>query len=221
MGGGRCECKGNGQGRPESEGGQGADGDFADGHGQSALSALPALHESLGRRPSKRPRLPRLRLLLLLSSFSLQPVLIEPLAPACLPVPRPSQNTPPLLIMPRLLRVAAAQVGRVDRATPRADVLARLINLLEVSHRPHRLLSLNSDLADTLCAPRPRRTPPRRRLTSLSSPRRPSRPSSPGTTSRTTPSWRRTLRRSRPRASRTRSRPSRSSTARASWAWTS
>ena len=38
--------------------------------------------------------------------------------------------------MPRLLRVAAAQVGRVDRSTPRAEVLARLIKLLEVS-LPH------------------------------------------------------------------------------------
>ncbi|KAK0203780.1 carbon-nitrogen hydrolase [Desarmillaria ectypa] len=33
--------------------------------------------------------------------------------------------------MPRPLRVAAAQVGRVDRGTPRAQVVARLITLLE------------------------------------------------------------------------------------------
>ncbi|KAK0238183.1 carbon-nitrogen hydrolase [Armillaria nabsnona] len=33
--------------------------------------------------------------------------------------------------MPRLLRVAAAQVGRIDRGTPRAQVVARLIALLE------------------------------------------------------------------------------------------
>ncbi|PBK67599.1 carbon-nitrogen hydrolase [Armillaria solidipes] len=33
--------------------------------------------------------------------------------------------------MPRLLRVAAAQVGRIDRGTPRAQVIARLIALLE------------------------------------------------------------------------------------------
>ncbi|KAK0220005.1 carbon-nitrogen hydrolase [Armillaria fumosa] len=33
--------------------------------------------------------------------------------------------------MPRFLRVAAAQVGRIDRGTPRAQVVARLIALLE------------------------------------------------------------------------------------------
>ncbi|KAK4699591.1 N-carbamoyl-D-amino-acid hydrolase, partial [Phenoliferia sp. Uapishka_3] len=33
--------------------------------------------------------------------------------------------------MPRILRVAAAQVGRIDRSTPRASILARLIALLE------------------------------------------------------------------------------------------
>jgi predicted amidohydrolase len=33
--------------------------------------------------------------------------------------------------MPRYLKVAAAQVGRVDRTTPRSEVLSRLIALLE------------------------------------------------------------------------------------------
>lgn len=33
--------------------------------------------------------------------------------------------------MPRMLRVAAAQVGRIDRGTPKKEVVARLTKLLE------------------------------------------------------------------------------------------
>ncbi|GAA5894958.1 uncharacterized protein JCM6883_002271 [Sporobolomyces salmoneus] len=33
--------------------------------------------------------------------------------------------------MPRLLRVAAAQVGRIDRTTPKAEILSRLVALLD------------------------------------------------------------------------------------------
>jgi len=33
--------------------------------------------------------------------------------------------------MPRILRVAAAQVGRIDRGTNKQEVVARLVKLLE------------------------------------------------------------------------------------------
>lgn len=48
--------------------------------------------------------------------------------------------------MTRILRVAAVQVGRVDRATPREEVLDRLIILLEEAARHQVKLAVFPEL---------------------------------------------------------------------------
>lgn len=56
--------------------------------------------------------------------------------------------------MTRLLRVAAVQVGRVDRSTPRSQVLARLISLLEQAARQQVKLAVFPETTFTTFFPR-------------------------------------------------------------------
>lgn len=119
--------------------------------------------------------------------------------------------------MPRILRVAAAQVGRIDRSTPRPEILARLISLLEVSLsawlQSVHIFNTDSSLLHSKLPPK--------RSTSPSSPRRRSRPSSHGTLSSQTPSWRPTLKRNHSRVSRSASRSRCSLTRRGRFGWMS
>ena len=84
--------------------------------------------------------------------------------------------------MPRLLKVAAAQVGAVHRSTPRAEVLERLIKLVREAAQQGVKLAVF------------REPPPKHSSDSETNaqPRLHSRPSSLGTTSPTKPSSHRT-----------------------------